>query len=690
MAQRVLITRPVENAAALTQLLLARGYDVIHEPMFSIRFLSRTVDIADLQAVLLTSANGARALAAATAARSVKVFAVGHATGRACHKHGFNDVIMAGGTVADLARLVITRLRPENGALLHVAGSVSAGDLSGQLRQAGFVVRKTILYDAHPTTTLAKSQLIADGAIDAALFYSPRSAAIFAALVNRAGVGQGLAASCAYCLSEPVRCQLSELPWRLVRVASAPNQESLLAALDHDQTTTFLDNTSGLAPKAGEEEDMTRHNAQDESMSRVRNAQSPPPVTSLEADSHSQNGISVSGGTDRTQKVPKVLEEKSYRNLAALLIGAILLVVTSVFVGWMSQAWWRDSVPDTYVPVPTTVPTTGNDSLGMELQRSLTALRHDLDEVVSQLDEQRQSHKVLEQQMLLQKNSVFNSRDENTTTISNNNIDIILKRVAKFEATITELTNTETRRLESLTHQTTALESRLNSVGTRIDTIAREQVSAVRLAEMHNRLTALEETIANLNSTYNTSNTSPKWLLAITQLRDAVDRGTPFTAELHAARALAVAEDAAIVDQAVTGFIPYAATGLPTNSALTTRFEKLHSTIARVAPSPEGDSWLARVLQRLQGAITIRRTDGSTAAAGDEDGTLIVMAKASTALNAGDFWGAIRVMESLRGKPAEVASGWMTFARARAAADEALSRLTAHALGRTAASPVKE
>ncbi len=684
MAQRVLITRPVEDAAVLTQLLLARGCDVVHEPMFSIRFRSQTIDIADVQAVLISSANGARALAAATATRSVPVFAVGNASGKTCQEHGFNDVTIAGGTVTHLSRLVKNCLRPENGALLHVTGSVTAGNLSGQLRQAGFVVRKTILYETHPTTTLATSQLIADGAIDAALFYSPQTAAIFSTLVSRTGVGRGLVSSRAYCLSEAVRYKLSELPWRLIRVATLPDQESLLNVFDTD-LTTLSDNTSCLTKKEKKEEDLTRHQAQDESMSSVWNAQTPRPITSSEADTPNEiPGETVRQPLDTTQKLPE--KKQSSRGLAAaLLTGAILIVATSIFIGWISQPWGRHSLLDRF-----SVPTHTNDFLGMELQNSLTSLRHDLDEVIRQLDEQRKRHNVLEQNIFSQEKVFINSREINNNN-SENSEDFtinVLGSVRALETAIKEWNNTETRRLESLTHQTTALEARLSRFGNQIDTLAREQVSAVTLAEVHDRLTSLEEKIATFN--INRDYISPKWLLSIMQLKDAIDRGVPFKEELHSARALA--KDVAVVDRAVTDFIAYAATGLPTSSALTTRFEKLHSTIARVSlsSSTEGNSWLAQVLQRLQEAITIRRTDGSTSKESNLDDTLIIMSKASTALHAGDLLETIRMMESLRGKPAQVAAGWMAFARARAAAHEALSRLTAHALGGHAASHVEE
>src|SRR5229473_1898951 len=112
---QALITRPIEDAGELAAALSLRG----------------------VQAVLFTSANGARAFARATARRDLAVIAVGDATARTARALGFADIASAGGDVGDLAALVAARLDPRRGALLHAAGSVVAGDLAARLRAAG-------------------------------------------------------------------------------------------------------------------------------------------------------------------------------------------------------------------------------------------------------------------------------------------------------------------------------------------------------------------------------------------------------------------------------------------------------------------------------------------------------------------------------------------------------------------------
>ena len=72
---RVLITRPRDEALELADALAVRGIDSLIEPM--IRIVMRAdakLELDDAQAVLLTSANGARALAAASPERQLPVY----------------------------------------------------------------------------------------------------------------------------------------------------------------------------------------------------------------------------------------------------------------------------------------------------------------------------------------------------------------------------------------------------------------------------------------------------------------------------------------------------------------------------------------------------------------------------------------------------------------------------------------
>lgn len=234
---RVLVTRPREDAAGLTAALEARGHTVMLEPLLTI--VPR--DPVDwpagheaAQALLITSANGARAFARANPRRDLPVYAVGEASAAAARDLGFGAVVSAGGDVADLAALAAARLDPAAGPLLHPAAGKPAGDLQGALSKAGFVVLRAVLYDAVPSTALSQPTAAAlnQGAIGAVTFFSPRTAAAFVSLVEAARLQAGCAAAAAVCLSPAVAGALERLSWRKVVVAAQPDQAALLAALD--------------------------------------------------------------------------------------------------------------------------------------------------------------------------------------------------------------------------------------------------------------------------------------------------------------------------------------------------------------------------------------------------------------------------------------------------------------------------
>lgn len=230
----ILVTRPVEDAEGFAAALRARGHRASIDPMLVVRHLEGPpLDLAGVQALVMTSANGIRAFAARDANRALPVYAVGDATARAARDAGFGDVTSATGDVDALAALVARALDPDQGAVVHAAAGQVAGDLGGALAKAGFEYRREILYETLPATALKPETVAAfqEGAIDAVALFSPRTAATFAGLAAAAGIEKALARVRALCLSQAVAKAVGGLPWAAVAVAARPDQDSLLAVL---------------------------------------------------------------------------------------------------------------------------------------------------------------------------------------------------------------------------------------------------------------------------------------------------------------------------------------------------------------------------------------------------------------------------------------------------------------------------
>ena len=230
-----LLTRPRAEAEALADLLAQRGIDCVIEPMLEIADRAVAMpDLAGVQAILCTSANGVRALARASAERGLPIFAVGDATASVAREAGFLRVESAGGDVGDLARLVRDRLQPQAGALLHVAGTKVAGDLAAELGTAGYAVERAVLYEARAARALtpATTELIGSGKIDLAMFFSPRTATVFVWRVRASGAVRGLVATTAISISPAADQKLQYLPFRARQIAAAPTESALLAVVD--------------------------------------------------------------------------------------------------------------------------------------------------------------------------------------------------------------------------------------------------------------------------------------------------------------------------------------------------------------------------------------------------------------------------------------------------------------------------
>lgn len=231
----VLITRPRDDAEALAAELAKRGHTTIVEPLIEIEFIDGApLDLIHVQALLLTSANGARATAKRTNVRNIPVIAVGPATADAARALRFTNVSVSKGEgVAGLADQVRATLKPGAGPLLHATGTVSAGDLVAALAPAGFTVRREQLYDAVAEQNLSGA-LIAElsaGMVDAALFFSPRTARLFADLVEAAALRDACNSVAAYVLSPAVAKALVSLDFHTVVTAPHASGQALLETL---------------------------------------------------------------------------------------------------------------------------------------------------------------------------------------------------------------------------------------------------------------------------------------------------------------------------------------------------------------------------------------------------------------------------------------------------------------------------
>ncbi len=229
---RLLVTRPEPDGERSAAALRERGHDVMLAPLLRIE----PIPDADLgagpwAAILITSANGARAAAAHPRRQellALPVMAVGRSSAEAARAAGFTDVASAEGDGRDLVRRVAARFVGRPAPLLYLAGQDRARDLVGELGAFGIAVRIAVVYRAVKAASLpadARAALLA-GTIDAVVHFSRRSVEAYLDC-GRDLLAEALAPA-HYCLSARAAEPLRAAGAAEIRIAARPDEAALL------------------------------------------------------------------------------------------------------------------------------------------------------------------------------------------------------------------------------------------------------------------------------------------------------------------------------------------------------------------------------------------------------------------------------------------------------------------------------
>jgi uroporphyrinogen-III synthase len=214
--------------------------------------------------------------------------------------------------------------------------------------------------------------------------------------------------------------------------------------------------------------------------------------------------------------------------------------------------------------------------------------------------------------------------------------------------------------------------ARLEDLSNRIVILEGKSADAASVLALSDRVASLEETSRRAVAE---QTAEVALLMATAQLREAIVAGRPFATELETAKALSTRVlNVNIEDQ---GFAAYAARGIPSLTALQRRFDETAAQTVRAAAIPDGASgWIRQSLDRLMSIITVRRVSGDVAGSGVSS----ILARAENRLSTGDIAGAVVEIATLSGAAAESAALWLTDARARIAADQAITATLSKAM----------
>lgn len=218
----------------------------------------------------------------------------------------------------------------------------------------------------------------------------------------------------------------------------------------------------------------------------------------------------------------------------------------------------------------------------------------------------------------------------------------------------------------------TTLNEQLVALGKDIDELKANRAQASSVLALADRVAAVEGAIQQAMAR---QDQALAFLLAVGQLRAAVDEGRPFADELKTVRAVAPAT--IDVETLTSGFATQAASGVATTVQLQQDFAARAGAIIRAGALPnETADWWSRTMDRMMSLVSIRRTDGD--AVGSSPAA--VVSRAEALLKQGALSGAIAELAALDGQAATAAQPWLTAAKARLAATSGLSDLTGEAL----------
>lgn len=231
---RVLVTRPEPDATAFAEKCRHAGLTPIVAPLMRIVIERKPVNLQGIGALAFTSANGVRAFSSVQKSRDIPVFAIGGVTGEAARAAGFENILIAEGDVDSLALLVDRQREMIDGALIHIAGAHRAGDLVSGLKQRGLEARREVLYEATAVDSLpepARAALLPNTSVEWVSFFSPRTAALFMALVKDSHLEEGLRSVRAACLSQTVADALAGASWKSIEIAPRRDADSVIALI---------------------------------------------------------------------------------------------------------------------------------------------------------------------------------------------------------------------------------------------------------------------------------------------------------------------------------------------------------------------------------------------------------------------------------------------------------------------------
>jgi uroporphyrinogen-III synthase len=231
----VLVMRPQRDAERTAQRLRDAGHHAVVAPVTRIVATRTNAPAGDFDGVIVTSSHAIEMAAQDPGFAHLKekpLHMVGERSAVLARAAGFTDIGLCAPDAQTLATWIIREL-PRGTSLLYLTGRDRKPSLEIALPIAGMRLATAVVYEAQEMDALPAAivEALRAGTLEAALHYSRRSAAIAAGLARQAGLAAEFAALRHVCLSHDCALGLEGVEGADIRVADAPNEAMLVAAL---------------------------------------------------------------------------------------------------------------------------------------------------------------------------------------------------------------------------------------------------------------------------------------------------------------------------------------------------------------------------------------------------------------------------------------------------------------------------
>lgn len=224
---QILIIRPQPGADETAHAVRALGCVPLVAPVITLQPTATPQPPGPFAAIAVTSAEAVRQLAARGINKHIKLFTVGAGSSQVARQLGFTDVTAAAGTSHDLAKLLENEL-PPGSAVLYPHGDPISRDIAHLV--PGLIILPWLVYRQEPVAALDPVAVaaIAAGQVATVLAYSAFQAEVFAKLTAQV---PGIANLSAAVMSQRAVSPLARLGMRIIQIAPAPDEASLLALI---------------------------------------------------------------------------------------------------------------------------------------------------------------------------------------------------------------------------------------------------------------------------------------------------------------------------------------------------------------------------------------------------------------------------------------------------------------------------